>query len=91
MENNYGNISILCRAWRTEIFGAKTGKLAGRSIAVKDSIPVAGVPMRNGSAVFSGFTPDFDATIVTRVLAEGMLAILEFRFSSHLCHSVASS
>ena len=34
--------------WRTEIHGADAGPLAGRTIAVKDNIAVAGVPMMNG-------------------------------------------
>ena len=60
-------------AWaaRTELRGAATGPLAGRRIAVKDSIAVAGVPMRNGGALPDGFVPDFDATVVTRILDAG--------------------
>ena len=57
--------------WRCSIHGMPTGLLAGKTIAVKDSICVAGVPMMNGSAVVEGFVPDIDASVVSRVLAAG--------------------
>lgn len=63
-----------CRYYKTEIKGPAAeggGKLAGRTVAVKDSIAVAGVPMMNGSRILEGYTPDFDATVVTRVLDAG--------------------
>jgi amidase len=65
-ENPYG-------AWqcRTEIRTTGDGPLAGRRIAVKDNIGVAGVPMENGSALLRGFVPDADATVIGRVLAAG--------------------
>ncbi|MGH9057013.1 MAG: amidase family protein, partial [Acidimicrobiales bacterium] len=60
-------------AWyvRTAIKEAGGGPLAGRTVAIKDNICVAGVPMMNGSATLSGFVPDTDATVVTRVLDAG--------------------
>lgn len=60
-------------AWyvKTDIKGAAKGKLAGKTVAVKDNIYVAGVPMMNGSSTLEGFMPDFDATVVTRVLDAG--------------------
>jgi len=57
--------------WKCAIKGADGGKLAGKRIVVKDNICVAGVPMMNGSKVWEGFTPEQDATVVTRVLAAG--------------------
>ena len=57
--------------WRCSITGAGTGKLAGKKIAIKDNICVAGIPMMNGSAVLEGFVPDIDATVVTRILDAG--------------------
>ncbi|XP_070558611.1 amidase-like [Ptychodera flava] len=57
--------------WRCDIKGADTGKLAGKTLAIKDNIPVAGVPMMNGSYVLEGYVPEFDATIVTRILDAG--------------------
>jgi amidase len=47
------------------------GALAGRRVAVKDNIAVAGVPMMNGSATVEGFLPRRDATVVTRLLSAG--------------------
>jgi len=60
-------------AWyvTTDISGAGDGPLAGRRVAVKDNISVAGVPMMNGSAIVEGFIPQRDATVVTRLLAAG--------------------
>ncbi|PSM18541.1 amidase [Nitratireductor sp. StC3] len=60
-------------AWyvKTDIAGAAEGPLAGRRVAIKDSIYVAGVPMMHGSSLFEGFVPDMDATVVTRILDAG--------------------
>src|SRR5712692_1965991 len=57
--------------WKTDIKGASDGVLAGRRVAVKDNICVAGVPMMNGSRVLEGYVPEVDATVVTRVLDAG--------------------
>jgi amidase len=60
-------------AWhrKTVIRGAATGKLKGKRIAIKDNVMVAGVPMMNGASTLERFVPDFDATIVTRMLDAG--------------------
>jgi amidase len=60
-------------AWyvRTEIRGADEGPLAGRTVAVKDNVEVAGVPMMNGSHTLEGFVPSRDATVVSRLLGGG--------------------
>src|SRR5262249_21862582 len=47
------------------------GPLAGRQVAIKDNIEVAGLPMMNGSATVEGFIRRRDATVVTRVLDAG--------------------
>ncbi|MCR8718354.1 amidase [Pseudomonas syringae] len=57
--------------WKTDIPGASSGLLAGQRVAIKDNIFVAGVPLMNGTRVLEGFVPDFDATVVTRVLDAG--------------------
>lgn len=57
--------------WKTDIHGATSGKLAGKQIAIKDNICVAGVPMMNGASILEGYVPDIDATIVTRILDAG--------------------
>ena len=60
-------------AWqiKTEIKGAPKGKLTGKKIALKDNVCLAGVPMMNGASTLEGYTPDTDATIVTRILDAG--------------------
>ena len=60
-------------AWyvTADITGRGDGPLAGRRVAVKDNIAVAGLPMMNGSATVEGFVPRRDATVVTRLLAAG--------------------
>jgi amidase len=60
-------------AWyvKTTIKGAASGKLAGKTVALKDNICLAGVPMMNGASTLEGYTPDIDATIVTRILDAG--------------------
>ncbi|SCX36107.1 amidase [Agrobacterium rosae] len=57
--------------WRCDIEGTAEGVLKGKQIGVKDAVCVAGVPMRNGSKMLEGFTPDIDATVVTRILDAG--------------------
>src|ERR1700688_563068 len=60
-------------AWyyKTTIKGASSGKLAGKTVAIKDNVSVAGVPMMNGASTLEGYIPDTDATIVTRILDAG--------------------
>src|ERR1700683_1445846 len=60
-------------AWyvKPTVPGAPSGKLAGKTVALKDNIMLAGVPMMNGSSTLEGYVPDFDATIVTRMLDAG--------------------
>jgi len=59
------------RYWRCDIEGASNGKLHGKTIAIKDNICVAGVPMMTGSRILEGYIPDMDATVVTRILDSG--------------------
>ncbi|MCC7413013.1 MAG: amidase [Gammaproteobacteria bacterium] len=60
-------------AWavRTALTGRPGGRLAGRTIAVKDNILVAGVPLANGTAFLADCLPEFDATVVDRLLDAG--------------------
>ncbi len=53
------------------IKGAPRGKLKGRTVALKDNIMVAGLPMMNGTALLEGYVPECDATVVTRLLDAG--------------------
>jgi amidase len=60
-------------AWyvTTDITETGEGPLAGRRVAVKDNIAVAGVPMMNGWRAVEGYVPRRDATVVQRLLAAG--------------------
>jgi amidase len=61
------------RAWayKVSIKGREDGVLAGKKIAIKDNISVAGIPMLNGSKMLNGYVPNEDATIVRRILDAG--------------------
>src|ERR671935_13767 len=60
-------------AWyvKTSIKGKPDGKLAGRRIALKDNICLAGVPMMVGAQLLDGYDPEVDATVVERILDAG--------------------
>ena len=60
-------------AWyiKTEVRGAPRGALSGKRVVLKDNICLAGVPMMNGASTLEGYTPDVDATVVTRILDAG--------------------
>jgi amidase len=75
--------------WRCSIKGASSGPLAGKKIAIKDNVCVAGIPMMNGSNVLEGYVPDVDATIVTRIL-DGGGEIIGKAVCEHLCFSGGS-
>src|SRR6202162_1512129 len=61
------------RAWyvKTEIAGATSGELAGKAVALKDNICLAGGPMMNGASTLKGYVPEIDATVATRILDAG--------------------
>lgn len=60
-------------AWyyKTTVEGAAEGPLKGKTVALKDNIMLAGVPMMNGAATLEGYVPDIDATVVQRLLDAG--------------------
>jgi amidase len=62
-------------AWyvTAEISSGADGPLAGRRVAIKDNIAVAGIPMMNGSRALEGFIPSRDATVVERLLDVGAI------------------
>jgi amidase len=78
-------------AWyvTTELTRSDAGPLAGRRVAIKDNIAVAGVPMMNGSETVRGFVPAVDATVVTRLLDAGA-TIAGKAVCEDLCFSGAS-
>jgi amidase len=75
--------------WKSTIDGASAGPLKGKSIAIKDNICIAGIPMMNGSRALEGYIPDNDATVVTRILDAGG-TILGKSTCEDLCLSGAS-
>lgn len=80
-------------AWMGPVEPTGRGLLDGYEIGVKDAICVAGMPARNGSALLADYLPDFDATVVTRILAaggtiKGKTACENLSFSGHSHTSV---
>lgn len=78
-------------AWyrKCSIKGASEGPLSGKRVAIKDNVCVAGIPMMNGSSTLEGYVPEFDATIVTRILDAGG-EIVGKAVCEHLCFSGGS-
>jgi len=73
------------RATKVTIKGEDSGLLAGKTVAIKDNVFVAGTPLTNGSKIWEGYTPEFDGTVVTRILQAGNI-ILEVNCTSYkLC------
>lgn len=64
-------------AWyvKAEVRGAASGPLQGRKVVLKDNVCLAGVPMMNGASTLEGYTPDVDATVVTRILDAGGIIV----------------
>ena len=83
-ENKFG-------AWyiKTTIKGASKGKLAGKTVAIKDNVCVAGVPMMNGASTLEGYIPNVDATVVTRLLDAGA-TVAGKAVCEHFCFSGGS-
>lgn len=78
-------------AWyyKSEVKGAAGGRLAGKTVALKDNVALAGVPMMNGATSLEGHVPLFDATVVTRLLDAGA-TILGKATCEHFCLSGGS-
>src|SRR5712691_12122555 len=41
--------------WQCEVRGAPEGLLKGKTVAIKDNVAVAGIPMMNGTKLLEGF------------------------------------
>ena len=65
-EDPLGAFITTCR-----VQGADSGPLHGKTVALKDHIALAGVPLTFSSHMMDGYVPDFDATVVTRLLDAG--------------------
>ncbi|KAF4340513.1 amidase [Fusarium beomiforme] len=79
-------------AWRCHIADqfCKGGLLEGKTIAVKDNIAVKDVPMLLGTDFVKDYTPNLDATCVTRLLEAG--AVIKGKsVCENMCHSATSS
>ncbi|MCA1711507.1 MAG: Asp-tRNA(Asn)/Glu-tRNA(Gln) amidotransferase GatCAB subunit A, partial [Actinobacteria bacterium] len=55
--------------------GELTGPLAGVPLALKDVIVQQGIPTTVGSRILEGWRPPYDATIVTRLKAAGVVIL----------------
>lgn len=58
-------------AMMTHIIGRGSGPMTGQRVAIKDTIGVAGIPLRAGSRFFGEVVPARDATVVSRLLDAG--------------------
>jgi amidase len=56
---------------KISVRGARDGPLQGKKLGVKDNIAIRGIPMTNASDLSKDFVPDYDATIVIRILDAG--------------------
>ncbi|KAK8057305.1 amidase signature enzyme [Apiospora saccharicola] len=71
-EDNAGN----AWAWKCDVrdqSASAEGKrlLAGKTLSLKDNIALKGVPCLLGTDIFQDWTPNMDATVVTRILEAG--------------------
>ena len=72
LEDDYAIQDVLYhRARLTKIVGADSGKLSGKTLAIKDNIHIAGVPLCCGSNFMRGFISSHTATVVSRILHAG--------------------
>lgn len=55
--------------------GDVLGPLHGVPITIKDNVPIAGLPLANGSAALADFIPPTDAAVVQRIRAAGAIII----------------
>ncbi len=94
-ENPLNAWYVRCRIQQQEEKDAKEDEgpslllLRGKTLAVKDTIAVAGVPMMNGSRALEGFVPEFEATVVSRALDAGA-AVVGKAVAEDLCCSGSS-
>ncbi|PYH48757.1 putative amidase [Aspergillus saccharolyticus JOP 1030-1] len=80
------------QAWAHKFFiqgNPHGGLLAGKTISLKDTIAVAGVPQLLGSDIIPSWTPVTDATVVTRALDAGA-EIHGTSTCENYCHSTSS-
>lgn len=66
-EDPYNAIVRWCRVKATDA----AGLLAGKRIALKDSVAIAGIPLTCGSRTLAGFVPQADAVVTERIVEAG--------------------
>jgi len=71
--------------WKCHIEGDPGGSLAGKTVGLKDHIPVASIPLTYGSYVMRNFVSDFDAPVVTRLLQAGATIVGKCNMDSFSC------
>ena len=71
--------------WKCHIEGNSEGPLAGKTVGLKDHIPVASIPLTYGSYMMRNFVPDFDAPVVTRLLRAGATIVGKCNMDSFSC------
>ena len=52
-----------------------SGRLAGVPVAVKDNIAVQNMPLTCGSCILAGYVSAYNATVVSRMIAEGAFVV----------------
>ncbi|MCB1274729.1 MAG: Asp-tRNA(Asn)/Glu-tRNA(Gln) amidotransferase GatCAB subunit A, partial [Leucobacter sp.] len=55
--------------------GERLGELAGVPLAIKDVLVTTDMPSTSGSKILEGFISPYDATVVARARAAGLVAI----------------
>lgn len=81
-------------AYKVSIKGSGSGKLANKTVCIKDCVEVAGVPQVFGTDAYEPWVPEADATVVTRVLEAGAnvvgMGVCENQSSSTSSNTAAS-
>ncbi|MBO0871510.1 MAG: Asp-tRNA(Asn)/Glu-tRNA(Gln) amidotransferase subunit GatA, partial [Micromonosporaceae bacterium] len=70
-----GALAAAAEVDRRRAAGEALGPLAGVPVAVKDVLTTKGVPTTCGSKILEGWVPPYDATVVQRLRAAGMVLL----------------
>jgi aspartyl-tRNA(Asn)/glutamyl-tRNA(Gln) amidotransferase subunit A len=70
-----GALAAAAEVDRRRAAGESLGPLAGVPVAVKDVLTTRGVPTTCGSKILEGWVPPYDATVVARLRAAGMVLL----------------
>ncbi len=71
----YGAMAAAMAADERRSAGAARGPLDGVPIALKDNLTTADAPTTCGSRMLAGFVPTYDATVVSRLRAAGVVVL----------------